>query len=256
MSIEATSEQVSNMTGLGNKLRRMDILNQLNIGLDITADVLSKIDLYLIPVRIEGKFGFIDKDANLVIKTLFDKYMDTFDNENSLIRICIDGKWGVINAKGQVIIPTEYSVILISDNQQLFTVTKGYKTGVLDLEQNIVIEFGEYSYIDGYDSGLARVKIQDKWGIIDSIGEVVLPVEFDNIWNFYKKNRINTSVEKNGVRSNVYFNDLYRPNDYSVQRNTPTFYSNDDYHRSAYDYPGYNDSLDMDQQSIEFWNNF
>ncbi|MGL5691998.1 MAG: WG repeat-containing protein [Bacteroidales bacterium] len=256
MSIEAINEQMSNMTELGNKYRRIDILNQLNIGLDITADVLSKINLYLIPVKIEGKFGFIDKDANHVIKTLYDKYMDAFDNEHSLIRISIDGKWGVINAKGQVIIPTVYSEILISDNQQLFTVKKDYKAGVLDLDQNVIVDFGEYSYIDGYDSGLARVKIKDKWGIIDTMGEVVLSVEFDNIWNFYKKNRTNTSVEKNGVRSSVHFNNLYRLNDCSVRRNTPTCYSNDDYQRSVYDYPEYDDSLDMDQQSIEFWNNF
>lgn len=256
VNIESINERMSNMTEFGNKHRRIDILNQLNIGLDITICTLSKIALYLVPVRIEGKFGFIDKDANLVIKTLFDKYMDAFDNENSLVRVCIDDKWGVVNAKGEMIIPAEYSTILIADNQKLFTVSKDYKTAVVDAGRNIVVDFGEYSFIDGFDSGLTRVKIKDKWGIIDTEGEIVLAVEFDNIWNFHKKNRTNTFVEKDGVRSNVYFNDLYRPNDYSVQRNTPTCYSNDDYNRSAYDCPEYDDRLDMDQQSIEFWNNF
>lgn len=248
------SDGTVKFTEYGQKSHRIDILNQMDIGIDITIDTLSKINLLLIPIKIEGKYGFIDKDANLIIKTLFDKYRGNFESENSLIRVCLDGKWGVINTKGNFIIPAEYSSMFISDDNKLFTVTKEYKTGVIDIKNNIVVDFGEYCYIDGYDSGLTRVKIKDKWGIIDSEGEIVLAIEFDNIWNFYKKNRRNTLVEKNGHKQSVLFSDLYRPNDYSRSNNHISDYK--DYHKSVYDYPEYDDRLDIDQQSIEFWNNF
>lgn len=207
-NIKSINEGVLTMTEFGNKCRRIDILNKLNIGVYISIDTLSKIDLYLIPIVIDGKIGFIDKEANLIVRNLFDKHMGTFDNENSLVRVCINDKWGVINAKGNVIIPADYSMILISDDQQLFTISKDRKTGVIDANHDIVVDFGEYHFIDGFDSGLARVKIKEKWGIINTEGEIVLAIEFDNIWNFYKKNRSNTHVEKDGCSWNIYFNNL------------------------------------------------
>ena len=36
-----------------------------------------------------------------------------------------------------------------------------------------------------------------KWGIINEQGEEVLPLEYDEVWNFYGKNRKSTYVEKN-----------------------------------------------------------
>ena len=72
-----------------------------------------------------------------------------------------------------------------------------YKWGVTDLDGNIIVPFGKYDWIDGFDQGLARVKIgrapsnqvdnDNKWGIINEQGEEVLPVEYDEIWNFFHR---------------------------------------------------------------------
>lgn len=126
-----------------------------------------------------------------------------------------------------------------------------YKWGVIDTNGNIIVPFGKYGWIDGFDSGLARVRshghsgrvgnelliIKDfdnwdvvegkdniqryhdedrlnnpqkyaKWGIINKEGEEVLPVEYDDIWNFLGKGRLSTKVVKNGAESDVYFHDL------------------------------------------------
>ena len=40
---------------------------------------------------------------------------------------------------------------------------------------------------------------QFKWGIINSHGEEVLPPEFDEIWNFFGKGRLDTRVVKGNV---------------------------------------------------------
>lgn len=92
------------------------------------------------------------------------------------------------------------------------------KWGVEDLNGNIIVPFGKYDWIDGFDSGLARVKKgkesnnkvnnNNKWGIINEKGEEVLPVEYDRIWNFLGKNRFSTTVEKNGVSSQIKLSDL------------------------------------------------
>lgn len=120
--------------------------------------------------------------------------------------------------------------------------------GVTDLEGNIIVPFGKYAWIDGFEQGLARVhgygltktknwvwanytepffmfddnnnlvdnpnwksdeqEVSSKWGIINEKGEEVLPMEYDNIWKFYGKNRFSTRVEKDGKSRQIYFHDL------------------------------------------------
>lgn len=93
-----------------------------------------------------------------------------------------------------------------------------YKWGVLDNKGSEVVAFGVYDWIDSFDQGLARVKLGksasyikdncNKWGIINMDGEVVLPVEYDNIWNFAGKNRFSTITTKNRINKEVYLHDL------------------------------------------------
>lgn len=92
--------------------------------------------------------------------------------------------------------------------------------GVVDSEGHIIIPFGKYGWIDGFDSGLARVHSHAfpdgqkrllqmyKWGIINEEGEEVLPLEYDNIWNFLGKNRYSTKVIKGDMETEVFFHDL------------------------------------------------
>ncbi len=107
---------------------------------------------------------------------------------------------------------------------------------VIDDNKNIIVPFGKYGWIEGFDeNGLSRVrteKIKDiaiqletsdeevewiigtilnsqdvneelkypKWGIIDVNGKEVLPVEYDSVWKFFNKNRKTTFAEKQGIR--------------------------------------------------------
>ena len=65
--------------------------------------------------------------------------------------------------------------------------------GVITLEGKIVVPFGKYDLIEEFCFGITRVKIGKrtnginssdcKWGIIDTNGDELLPVVYDNIWN-------------------------------------------------------------------------
>lgn len=127
-----------------------------------------------------------------------------------------------------------------------------YQWGVINTEGKVIVQFGKYGWIDGFEHGLARVRthkhsgrvgntiaivnldepsvpviegkeniqsfIDDdrvkhpekyaKWGIINEDGEEVLPVIYDNVWNFLGKERYSTKVELNGEYQDVYFHDL------------------------------------------------
>ncbi len=75
-----------------------------------------------------------------------------------------------------------------------------HQYGVTDNDGNIIVPFGKYGWISGFDHGLARVHsirvITDnpKWGIIDMKGKEILPLRYNNIWDFSGKNRKSTKV--------------------------------------------------------------
>ena len=153
----------------------------------------------------------------------------------------------------------EFDGILVSTYKDIITVHdrgKGY--AVYDREGHEIVPFGRYDWIDGFDMGLARVKIgkhtnaildsDNKWGIIDTQGNVVLPLEYNNIWNFYGKKRRNTKVEKNGVCEEISFFKLMLKSCTSSEEP----YSIDDYNYERYgeyegsyaqDVMGYSDDL-------------
>lgn len=170
----------------------------------------------LIPFISWGKIGFVNNDGDIVVEPKFDMYYGDCYNQNDLIKVSITetfgfprngGKvacysrklYGMINFKGEYVLDIVYDTICPANgNETLFTVytrEKGY--AVIDLDGNEIIPYGKYSFIDGFDRGLARVKIgkvtngsiysDSQWGIIDISGKIVLPIEYDNIWNFYDK---------------------------------------------------------------------
>lgn len=132
-----------------------------------------------------------------------------------------------------------------------------------------------YSYIDEtVTKGFLRVNIKTngtkRWGIIDVNGRMILPVVYDNIWPLKPQFIDNTLIEKDGK---YYYINLEKT------ANTGTLklmhgskmnalfsagLSNfDDKHEDGkfvdeicrvFNRGLYNDALDIDQQSPEFWN--
>ena len=220
----------------------------------------------LLPIISHHKYGFIDKNGNIVIKPTYDDYKGKFIS-CSPIAVCVkqNNKWGAILSNNHILINFEYDYIYpsivdyteyqvnCSYFEQLFTVCKNYQWGVLDHNGDIFVEFGKYDWIDGYDSGLARVKKGNKWGLIDFTGNIILPIEQDNIWNFYNRKRTDTIVEKNEIQTNVDFEELLSK--YNEDFDDDCFDFNDlkPSSNSVYDNPYYNENLDFDQQDPEFW---
>jgi len=81
-------------------------------------------------VRLNNKFGFVDKDGNLVVPII---YSWAYDFREGLARVRYDGKWGFVDTTGNLVIPIIYDNVLN----------------------------------DGFDKGRARVKLGDQWISID-----------------------------------------------------------------------------------------
>ena len=85
----------------------------------------------LIMVKLNGKYGFIDKQGKEICEPKYD-YVDDFNNGFAYIRL--NGKYGFINEQGKEICEPKYD------------------------------------YVGYFKSGFAEVRLNDKYGFIDTYG--------------------------------------------------------------------------------------
>ena len=191
----------------------------------------------LIPFTSGENIGFVDKEGVIVVKPQFTMYYGDCYDESDYIRVTVDNlygfprsggrvasykrpMYGLINFKGETIFePSFFSLIPAIGNKKLYTVQdKNLGYAVLNIDGTEVVPYGKYSYIDGFDKGLARVKIGNvtngqknngnKWGLINENGDEVLPIEYDDMWSFYGKNRATVRVVKGDVAQNIVLSEI------------------------------------------------
>lgn len=221
----------------------------------------------LIPFTSGDKIGFVDKEGAIVVKPQFTMYYGDCYDESDNIRVAIDdlygfprsgGKvatykrpmYGLINYKGETIFePSFCSLLPAIGNKNLYTVQdKNFGYAVLNTDGTEVVPYGKYSWIDGFDNGLARVRIGNvtngqkengnKWGMINENGKVVLPLEYDDIWAFYGKKRVTTKVVKGDVAQNVVLSEILGKDEAQEYDCSSNNYYDDDYGTSYGEYAG------------------
>ena len=174
-------------------------------------------------VRLKDYYGFIDQKGKLTIDNVYTKVSDFSEG---LASVQLDGHCGYIDQLGEVVIPFEFSKCLDFEDGKA-VVYNGYrKAGLIDNEGEFLIKPGlnrlmdfndgrglvrdekyRYYYIteqarvyDGfYDNagsfrhGVAVVKINGLWGVINQKGIEIVPPKYDKIESFedgYAKVRI------------------------------------------------------------------
>ena len=93
-------------------------------------------------VKLNGKYGYIDRNKKNIIKPKFD-YTDNF--YEGLAGVEINGKYGFIDKNGEIVIKPQF------DNAGLFS------------------------------EGLAPVELKGKWGFVDKSGKFAINPQFDEI---------------------------------------------------------------------------
>lgn len=177
-------------------------------------------------VKEDGKFGYIDTKGNIVID---------FQYEDPLIRMrsfifksdvglfkdgvsCVkkNDKYGYIDKKGNVIIDFKFNSASAFYDGLAYT-----DTGYIDKTGNVVINSDEYSVIfRDFSDGLACVKKNEKYGFIDTKGNVVIDFQYDKAFDFSEglacvsKNDKYGYIDKKGnVIIDFQFSDAHRFSD-------------------------------------------
>ena len=142
----------------------------------------------LIFIKLNGKFGLIDTNENIVISCKYDKMYDkTMDFSNGYCLVQIDDKLGMIDNKGNEIIPILYDEIDI-DDENFVIVKLNDKEGVIDYNGKEVVSLKWDECIPWYN-GTTKVKLNGKYGLIENFTEKeILPIKYNDIRWFANNN--------------------------------------------------------------------
>ena len=126
---------------------------------------------------------------------------------NVIVAQGLDYLWGVLDHEGNEIVPFgKYGWIDGFDQGLARVRTQGNSGRVANTVAIIDLESDKAKVVEGRENledfiKLDRAKHPEtyaKWGIINERGEEVLPVEYDDVWNFFGKGRFSTKVVQNG----------------------------------------------------------
>ena len=134
-------------------------------------------------VREEGRLGYIDKMGKYIVKPGYD--ITTVFSEG-LAAISKDGKWGFIDKTGKNVIKPEFDDAKYF-SEGLAIVAKDGKFHFIDKTGENVIKTELYD-VNDFSEGLAAVSKRGKWGFewgfIDKTGYFIIPPEFACAYNF------------------------------------------------------------------------
>lgn len=173
------------------KYNKVEIYNKKNNKIIGVYDNVIEFSEDLVLVRIDNKWGLIDKKGKEIIAPKYDSI--TYTIEDKYVLVEINNKWGIIDKKGKEIVTPKYeSVRNVSEGMAV--VEMNDKCGVIDISgKEIVIP--KYDSIASYREGMASVKIDNKFGFIDIAGKEIVTPKYDEVYGFIEGM---SGVEENG----------------------------------------------------------
>lgn len=195
-----------------------------------TGELNCKFDNEIEKYTIDGKFGYVRRDGEMMIApkySVLGEYTDfIIASENGQVfgylsksgetvipfeytkssvfnegyaSVCKQGKWCVIDQKNNVALATDMDYLgIYSDG--LIPATKGNKSGFVSLDGNVVIPF-TYEMVSSVHKGKFGYKENGKWGMKDIKENVLVNPLYDAISDFYDScgNRVVGSNGKLGL---------------------------------------------------------
>ena len=140
-------------------------------------------------------YGIINSTGMVVLKPT---YSDMRVFENGLSKFQSNGKWGLIDEKGKVVVKpvfeTTYDFGLLSDG--LVAVKKNNKWGYTNLNNQMIVDF-IYDWTMQFCSGIAWVKLNEKYNFIDIKGNLISDIWFEDVFISKGNSFAKASDEKN-----------------------------------------------------------
>jgi hypothetical protein len=130
------------------------------------------------------KFGYMDKQLNIVIKPQFDRAEDFSDG---LALVQLKNKWGFIDRTGKFAIEPRFKEARSFSDGLAFAAMGHYiRLGYINKKGKFIQMPDEVERFGPHSEGLISVKIDDKWGFINIEGKIVIEPQFEPDINEYR----------------------------------------------------------------------
>lgn len=142
-------------------------------------DYVSEFSEGLASVRLDDKFGFINRSGEEIVPPKYD-FARSFSGGRAVVRL--GSKWGLIDGAGSEVVTPSYDQ-MGQFSESLVWVSRNHKAGFIDRAGKAVIPL-KYEGIESFSNGLAIVSLNGKTGLVDRTGREVVPPTYDVIEPF------------------------------------------------------------------------
>lgn len=133
----------------------------------------------MIAVKSNDKWGYCDLKGSLKIPV---KYEEVHNFSEGLAFVKLNDKWGVIDTTGKVIISFLYKDSYPWFSDGIGRVSKDGENWInINSEGKEIVPGFSYTEVESFSHGFAQVKRNNKWGLMDTKGNLVVPAGFDSI---------------------------------------------------------------------------
>jgi len=171
------------LNGLGKLSHHLNGMLSPNSMTDYTSyDQLFQNNAHLVCENCD--WGYVDTSGTMTIRPQF-SFAKNFINGVSIVQ-SQDAKWGMINKKGDWLIPSQYDGIAFLENTNNHIVRlykQAPKYGLIDTLGQLAVD-AIYEEIGSFSEGRLAVKRNGMWGFVNSDGLEVIPCRFRETGNF------------------------------------------------------------------------
>ena len=131
-----------------------------------------------IKLIIDQKYGFIDTMNRMLIPPMYD---DSENFSNGLSAVKLNKKWGMVDKMNNTIIPFDYSYIAPRFVNNMIWASKDGNEFVLLNSFGGLANSKKFDDVNSFAEGLCPVKLNDKWGVVDTNINIVIQPKFDSL---------------------------------------------------------------------------
>ena len=124
-------------------------------------------------VKLNGKWGFVDKSGKVVVPIKYDYVHSFYDG---LAQVKLDGESWYIYKLGNKYVPLKYGPSRFFSEGFIKVYLNG-KQGYMDKSGKLAVPI-KYDYVNDFKEGLASVSLNDKHGFVDKSGTEVVPLKY------------------------------------------------------------------------------
>ena len=165
-------------------------------GKEIIPCIYTTTPFYLfVQISANGKIGLIDKKGNVLLPAHYEnitmtKQLPHYYIKKPIIRIKLDGKYGFADSTAKVIVTPRYDYIEQETHSYVIVKNKD-KFGLVDkitgkelvpcLYHDVTLIGNKEGFYHTLKNTYFQLMLNNKWGVADSRGKIIVPLEYDNI---------------------------------------------------------------------------